>query len=153
MKTDPIRERVFAEELLKGKSQTEAAKIASPHLTKKSAAMVGSRLAKRQSVQQLIDKALKKHDITILKAIGPIADALQATKIVTSHTEPDYEIIDHPVRLKASSMALDLLGAKKTKDQPQTPPASLNNEELSQALKTNDAVELQRILFKKQDTN
>ena len=45
------------------------------------------------------DKVLKVH-----------AQGLEATKIFSSHTEPDKEIVDHPTRLKAVEMAYKVKG-------------------------------------------
>jgi len=45
------------------------------------------------------DKLLIKHE-----------EALEAMKVITSHTEPDYEVPDHTTRLKAVDMAYKIKG-------------------------------------------
>lgn len=72
---------------------------------------------KKPSITFAIEKALKKHDITIDSAIKPIKDGLEAKRVIGStDTGEVIETIDHNTRLKASSMALKLMGADK-KDQ------------------------------------
>lgn len=67
----------------------------------------------KPTVKEAIDAALEKADITIEKAIKPIADGLQATRTIGAGDGEVYETVDHAIRLKASGMALKLLGAEK----------------------------------------
>lgn len=45
---------------------------------------------------------------TVLAQVG--TDGLNATKIISSHTEPDYEVPDHAVRYKYWDRILDIKG-------------------------------------------
>lgn len=58
------------------------------------------RLTKNEEFMALLDKELR--DDAIVQAHK---DALKATKIHTSHTEPDIEVPDHQTRLKAVDLA------------------------------------------------
>ena len=69
---------------------------------------------RKPSIKEAIDKALEKHHITIESAIEPIADALSATRVMGVSDKGDtIEVKDHTTRLKASGMALKLMGAEK----------------------------------------
>ena len=66
----------------------------------------------KPNVKSAIDEALEKHHITMDAAVAPIADGLKATRSISAGDEV-YEQVDHPTRLKASGMALKLLGVDK----------------------------------------
>lgn len=66
---------------------------------------VANETLRSPTVKSAIEKALAKHKITLDAAIKPIADGLVAKDKEGS--------VDHPTRLKASSMSLRLLGADK----------------------------------------
>lgn len=69
----------------------------------------------KPNVKFAIEAALEKHGITIEKAVKPIADGLEATKDV--YTEQGViSSTDHTTRLKASGMALKLMGADKQEE-------------------------------------
>jgi len=68
-------------------------------------------LTESEGWKALMDQYLP--DIDVLQAHK---DGLKATKIATSHTEPDKEIADHPTRLKAVELAYKV----KSKFQPTT---------------------------------
>ena len=82
------------------KTDNVAASIASENLTK-------------PNVKQAIEQALAKHEITMDAAVKPIADGLKANREI----EVDGQVVatqpDHSIRLKASGMALKLMGAEK----------------------------------------
>lgn len=69
----------------------------------------------KPSVKEAIEKALAKHNITIESATKPIADGLVATRQQFSENGT-IETTDHSTRLKASGMALRLLGADQKDD-------------------------------------
>lgn len=78
------------------------------------AASIASENLNKPNVKEAIELALMKHEITMDAAVAPIADGLKATK----YFEPNEDGTatgqpDHSVRLKASSMALKLMGAEK----------------------------------------
>lgn len=80
--------------------------------------MAAENLAK-PTIRVAVEKALEKADITIEKAVQPIADGLQATKTIPT-TDGFVEGIDHGIRLKASGMALKLLGADQKEEKGNT---------------------------------
>lgn len=77
--------------------------------------MSAENLAK-PSIRDAVDAALIKHGITIEIATQPIADGLHATKTIPT-SDGFVEGIDHGTRLKASGMALKLLGADQKEPQ------------------------------------
>lgn len=82
-----------------------------------SAAVQANRMLKNANIQEAIAGSLAKHGITMDAAVAPIADALEANR--TTY-DKDGRLVDsapdHSVRLKASGMALDLMGARKQQD-------------------------------------
>ena len=101
--------------------------------------------------REALIKAMRVHGLTATKVIKPIADALEATRL--KEVEGDFfdtGLPDHTIRLKATAMAIELLGLKN----PKTPPQNKdnNNEELNKALRNMDEVELQRAVFRKDPT-
>lgn len=78
------------------------------------AAVISSQNLNKVNVKEAIELALEKHGITMEKAIAPIAKALEATNTKWDYeNKEEYEVEDHSTRLKASGMALKLLGAEK----------------------------------------
>jgi len=63
------------------------------------------KLTKSRGWRELLDKHLP--DKKLLKVHK---EALKATKVVTSMTEPDYTVVDHQTRLKAIEMAYRIKG-------------------------------------------
>lgn len=91
---------------------TKAALQAYNTVDEKTASVIASENLEKPSVKEAIDAALEKHGITIEKATQPIADGLIATRKIGFGDNAEYEV-DHSTRLKASGMALKLLGAEK----------------------------------------
>ncbi len=107
----------FVEGVVKGKTKTEAYKDAydvSPDTKIKSIREQASVTSTIPQVKEALDKALAKHQITIERAVKPISDALDATRDFYDK-EGNYidSTADHNTRLKASGMALKLLGAEQ----------------------------------------
>lgn len=71
----------------------------------------------KPSIKEAIEQALIKHEITMDAAVKPIADGLLATRTV-GFGEDALETVDHSTRLKASGMALKLMGAEQKSDTP-----------------------------------
>lgn len=96
-------------------------------------------------------KALRKHGLTATKAIKPIVEALEATKISIhgKDSEAFAEVEpDHSTRLRAAQLAIELLGLKTNKlPEPDNP----TNKLLTEALQGSDTVKLQQIVFNKPD--
>lgn len=87
------------------KSDAVARTIASENLTK-------------PNIRFFIDQSLEKHEITLDAAIAPIAEGLKADKVsISGQGDQAFAEVtpDHSVRLKASSMALKLLGVVEDK--------------------------------------
>ena len=85
------------------KSDAVARSLASENLTK-------------PNVRYAIEQSLIKHGITMDRAIKPISDALDADKIsISGQGDQAFAEVtpDHSTRLKASGMALKLMGADK----------------------------------------
>lgn len=110
------------------------------------------RVVKSKSIQFQLQKALKKHKITIDRAIKPISDGLNATRTVVIGKGEEAmadQVEDHAVRLKASAMSLKLLGIDKSSDIGQN--IGNSSPELVNALKNGDEIELQRVVFNKKE--
>lgn len=69
----------------------------------------------KPSIKEAIENALIKHEITMDSAVAPIAAGLKATRSFVVD-ESVVETPDHSTRLKASSMALKLMGAEQKAD-------------------------------------
>lgn len=80
-----------------------------PNQTPNAAAVSVSKELKKPNVQEALALAFEKHGITIDRAVKPIADGLEATKL----DEKRGYIEDHTIRLKASGMAFNLMGINK----------------------------------------
>lgn len=78
------------------------------------AAAISSENLNKPQVKEAIEAALIKHDITMDAAVKPIADGLRAVRYFEANEDGTATgQPDHSVRLKASSMALKLMGAEK----------------------------------------
>lgn len=62
-------------------------------------------LTESKGWKELMDEYLPDKDL-----LNAPKEALNATKIVISHTEPDKELPDHMIRLKASELGLKIKG-------------------------------------------
>lgn len=78
-------------------------------------AKVPGKLTKSPTFQQLLDQYLPEDK---LLQVGQ--EGLAATKVVTSHTEPDSEVPDFAVRHKYYETGLKLRGKLRNEDAPQT---------------------------------
>ena len=94
----------------------EAAKMAYDVKSDAVARTVASENITKPNVKDAIEKALEKHHITMDAAVAPIADGLKATRL-NFIDESAVETPDHATRLKASGMALKLMGADKSEAQ------------------------------------
>lgn len=111
-----IKQRKFVNEYVANDGNgREAAKAVFRVTTDGSAATLATQTLNRPNVKAAIENALKTHGITIEKATKPIADGLQATREVATKGGM-VERADHPTRLKASGMALKLLGADQKEE-------------------------------------
>lgn len=97
----------------------DAAKAVYDVANDNSASQLASENLSKPNVKYAIEKALEKHHITMDAAVKPIADGLQAERITMTEHGADVSP-DHSVRLKASSMALKLMGAEKDTEKPKS---------------------------------
>lgn len=92
---------------------------------------------------------LHKHNLTLDRALKPISDALDATKVVILGNKEDAfadVIPDLDMRMRASDRVIRLLG----KDRPQN--QQMDNTDIKEALQGDmDEVELTRAVFKRKD--
>ena len=146
---EDIKEIKYAQARIEGKNKTESAMIATGTTKKTTANAYSQRLEKSPTVirmrQTAMQKALKKYKISIDKIIKPIADALEADKVILDkETGELLRSPDHAVRLKASDMAMKLLKEHKEPEKPKN-----DNNDLIDAINSNDEVELQKVIFRK----
>lgn len=148
-----VKERKFIEAKLAGKNNSEAGLIANPKIKPSNAGVTGHRLAHSANVQAELARILKKNKITLERAVKPIAEALDAERIVVAgrgEFATIEHVVDHGTRLKASAMSLDLLGVKK--DAAPAPVGSgVDAAALLEAMRDKDIdfVKLQQIVFGK----
>jgi hypothetical protein len=140
------KDRRIALASAKGLSNKEIGAVEYPNATPESQAVLVSRVLGKTHVAQYRDKELdvllNKHGVTKNQYIENIGQAMKATKIVTSHTEPDYEVPDHTVRLNANRQAERFL--KFDNDIKQE-----GSEVLNKALKEGDELQMIRVLKNK----
>jgi len=149
------KEAKFIEAKLRGKSNTEAAKYAG--YSQRSAHITGSQLAKKPHIRNAILVTAEDLGITFEKAVKPIIEALEANKVISAVSAGDangstmdfVDVPDHSTRLKAASMALDLLGMKHGRK----PDDKAKPEDLGRVLQSGDEIELQRAVFRKGDNS
>lgn len=140
----------FVEAKLRGASDTQAALIAKPEIKPSSAATTGMRLSRDVDVQQALQKALQKHNITIDRVAQRVSEGMDAEKQnnYTGEITPDMSI-----RLKATDMAANLLGVKQTKHEP-SQPGTVTPEtakELAEAIRNGDEVRVTQAVWGKKD--
>jgi hypothetical protein len=102
---------------VEGKSNTQAALIATRATSVNSAKTLGHRLSTKVNVQEALQIALDKHGLTADRIIGVVADGMDATKTVIIGKDEDAfadQVPDHGVRLKAAGMAAQFRGYGKT---------------------------------------
>lgn len=110
------KEITFIKAKVAGKSNTEAAMLATGAKTKDVAKTQGHRLSTNVNVQEALAAAFEAHGITVDAAVAPIGEGLKATRVVIhGNKEEAFAEVepDHSIRLKASGMALGLMGLGK----------------------------------------
>lgn len=114
-----IKEVKLIKALVSGKTMGEAGMLATGSTTPESGAVQAGRMLKRVGVQEKLEEAFKTHGITVDAATKPIADGLKADKvhIVGNGEQAMAEVVpDHSIRLKASSMAFNLMGVGRNQE-------------------------------------
>lgn len=155
------KEAKFVEAKLEGKSNTQAALAAVPNISPGYARVAGHRLIAKDNVQEALQKALKKHNITIDRIAQTISDGMDATKTVIIGKAEDAfaeQVPDTSNRLKAADMASNLMGIRQgapkqpEPNNPQTPEQNTAiAKEIRKAMDAGDTVKLNQIILEKKD--
>lgn len=106
-----LKQKGFIKEYVKTKNGTEAVLKTYNTTDKSTAGMIASENLSKPKIQEALEKALVKHDITLDKSLIPIAKGLEAKRI--KEVEGDFyetDVDDIDTQLKASDRALKLLG-------------------------------------------
>lgn len=102
-------------------------------------------------------KAMRVYGLNASKVIKPIVEALEATKVISAVSSGDangattdfIDVPDHATRLRAAQVAIELLGLKKDNPTKQKDISKV----IHKSLKAGDEVELQRIIFNKDNSS
>ena len=100
------KEKEYVKQVAKGKPGVQAALTAYDTTSYKTASNISSTNLDKPRIQEALNAALVKHEITLDKCLIPIHDALEAT----TTTEAGEQVIAHTTRMQASDRALRLLG-------------------------------------------
>lgn len=94
--------------------QAVAAQQVFPHQTPNAASVSMSRELKKANVQEALQSALEKHNLTPDRIMGVVDDAMGAEKTVIVGKDEDADVQpDHSIRLKAAGMAAQFMGINK----------------------------------------
>lgn len=101
-----------------GKTGVEAAMIAYDTKDYGVANAISGENLKKPSIQQAVQESMARQGLTVDQVVKPIVDGLKADKpsFVDKDGNEHGGGVDHSIRLKASGMALDLMGARKQGD-------------------------------------
>lgn len=106
-----IKQKIFVTEYLKNRNGTKAAKKAYKIKSESVASTIAHENLKRPNIQEAVSMAMLKHDLTLDKALVPIAKSLRAKKVI--QIEGDYfetDVDDLDLQLKGSDRVLKLMG-------------------------------------------
>lgn len=129
-----VRAKVQAE--LADIPQAVAAQQVFPHQTPNAASVSMSRELKKANVQEALQEALAKHNLTADRIMGVVDDAMDASKTVILGSGEDAfadVVADHSIRLKAAGMAAQFLGMNKPSEV--TPSIHFHNHQAAQKQK------------------
>lgn len=142
-KTKPTpKQMVVIEHLAKGATPTAAVTAAGYSESMINTPQVVTNSA---TVQNELAPLLKKHNITLDRALKPISEALDATtvQIIGKGEDAFAEVVaDLKTRLAGSDRALKLLNITQSKDAP-----PLDNGAIIEALRRGDEVALRELVF------
>lgn len=112
-----VKQAKFVKAKAEGKTGTEAAMIAYDVKDETVASAISSENLRKPSIQQAVQESMAKQGLTIDLVVKPIVDGMTASKDFYDK-EGNYidSTPDHSTRLKASGMALELMGAKNKGD-------------------------------------
>ncbi len=111
-----IKQKKFVKAYVETGNGTKAALKTYDTTDPDTARAISSENLAKPSVRFAVEQALEKHGITMDAAIKPIKDGLEAEKVsITGQGDQAFAEVtpDHSIRLKASGMALKLMGADK----------------------------------------
>lgn len=106
-----VKQAKFVKGVAEGKTGTQAYLDAYNSNNSNTAKVEASKTLSKPNVQEALQIALSKQGITLDKIVKPIADGLIANKIQFNGDQIEY-LADHNVRLKASSMAQQIIAPK-----------------------------------------
>lgn len=107
-----VKQAKFVKAKAEGKTGVQAAMEAYDTTDYRVANTIAVENMQKPSIQQAVQVSMERQGLTVDKVVKPIVDGMTAEheyydKNGEMHTRPD-----HSTRLKASGMALDLMGAK-----------------------------------------
>lgn len=112
-----VKERKLVKGIAEGKPKYVAAMEAYDVEKPTTAATIASQTLRKVNVQEALAEAFAKHGITIDAATKPIADGLKATKLDIETGDGEIKGVlsapDHSIRLKAASLAFNLMGVTR----------------------------------------
>lgn len=100
-----------------GKTQREIAKELYPNASQAAAEVEVSKNLNKPNVQEAMQIALAKYDLTPDRIAGVVSDGMSAQKVViVGNGEEAFADVqpDHSIRLKAAGMAAKFMGADKS---------------------------------------
>lgn len=122
-----VREAKLVKGVVQGKTKRQAAIDAGYTGSPETVSVRASNVLKKDNVQEALQKALEKHDLTPDRIMAVVSDGMNATKVNIVRDPMGgedsafaEETPDHSIRLKAASMAAQFSGLNK---QDQIPPA------------------------------
>jgi hypothetical protein len=100
-----LKQKQVAKKLLENPSLPVGKAMLEAGYSPNTAIAPAKNLTGRKSWNELMEKYLPDEE-----ALTATKEALKANKIITSHTEPDFEYPDHAIRLKAADQVYNLKG-------------------------------------------
>jgi len=109
-----IKQKMFLKEYFKTGNGTRAAlKAYETTDVNVAATMASQNLIK---LKDHVRSLMENKGLSLGKIIDVVNDATDATKVISSHSEPDYSVADHPTRLKAAEVASKWLGVEQSQN-------------------------------------
>lgn len=112
-----IKEVSLIRGVIAGKTKRQAAMDAGYSGTPEVVSVTASKVLSKANVQEAMQQALAKHNLTPDRLAGVVADALGATKVMIIGNGEDAMADvqpDHAIRLRAADMAGKFMGVGKT---------------------------------------
>lgn len=106
-----VKQAKFVKAKAEGKTGVQAAMEAYDTTDYRVANTIAVENMQKLTIQQAVEQSMERQGLTVDLVIKPIVDGLVAKKYMGEGNP--IEVPDHSTRLKASGMALDLMGAKR----------------------------------------